>query len=120
MATEGNPIVSVALQHLIAGEPAGYKAPSIAEKPQECEVTEDVIVDKGLATPFIRKTSALFTYSQDARTDVQEEPTANELDVITSNSTYSISGHEHQNVEFAEENPVLEDSCGLSLTGKTT
>ena len=58
-ATEGNPIVSVALQYLIAGEPAGYKAPSIAEKHQESEVTEDVIVDKGLATPFIRKTSVL-------------------------------------------------------------
>lgn len=33
VASEGNLIVSVALQHLIAGEPAGYKAPSIAEKP---------------------------------------------------------------------------------------
>lgn len=36
--------------------------------------------------------------------------------MITSNSAYSISDHEHQNVEFAEENPVLEDSCGLSST----
>ena len=116
VASEGNPIVSVALRHLIAGEPAGYKAPSIVEKPQESEVTEDVIVDKGLATPFIWKMSALSTSGQDAGTEIQEEPTANKLDVITSNSAYSISDHEHQNVEFAEENPVLEDSCGLSLT----
>lgn len=36
--------------------------------------------------------------------------------MITSNSAYRISDHEHQNVEFAEENPVLEDSCGLSST----
>lgn len=117
VASEGNLIVSVASQHLIAREPAGYKAPSITEKPQESEVTEGVIVDKGLTTPFIQKTSALSTSGQDAGTDVQEEPTANELDVITSNSTYSISDYEHQNVEFAEENPVLEDSCGLSSTG---
>ena len=116
VASEGNLIVSVALQHLIAGEPAGYRALSIAEKPQESEVTENVIVDKGLATPFIRKTSALSTSSQDARTEVQEEPTANELDVITSNSASKISVHEYQNVEFAEEDPVLEDSCGLSST----
>ena len=33
VASEWNLIVSVALQHLISGEPAGYKAPSIAEKP---------------------------------------------------------------------------------------
>lgn len=36
--------------------------------------------------------------------------------MITSNSAYSISDYEHQNVEFAEENPVLGDSCGLSST----
>ena len=56
------------------------------------------------------------TSGQDAGTELQEESTANELDVITSNSTYSISDHEHQNVESAKESPVLEDSCGLSST----
>lgn len=35
VASEGNLIVSVALQHLIAGESAGYKAPSIAKKPRK-------------------------------------------------------------------------------------